>query len=63
MRLGATEILLIIILALVLFGGGKLAGIGKALGRSIKDFKNEVKDSNDDKSKQEPVEIVDEVKL
>ena len=49
MRLGATEIILIIILALVLFGGGKLAGIGKALGRSIKDFKNEGKDINDDK--------------
>ncbi len=49
MRLGATEIILIIILALVLFGGGKLAGIGKALGRSIKDFKNEVRDLNDDK--------------
>lgn len=49
MRLGATEILLIIILALVLFGGGKLAGIGKALGRSIKDFKNELKDIDDDK--------------
>ena len=49
MRLGATEIILIIILALVLFGGGKLAGIGKALGRSIKDFKNEVKDINDNK--------------
>ena len=49
MRLGATEILLIIILALVLFGGGKLAGIGKALGRSIKDFKNELKDINDNK--------------
>ena len=49
MRLGATEIILIIILALVLFGGGKLAGIGKALGRSIKDFKNEVRDINDNK--------------
>ena len=47
MRLGATEIILIIILALVLFGGGKLAGIGKALGRSIKDFKNEIKDVNE----------------
>lgn len=49
MRLGATEILLIIILALVLFGGGKLAGIGKALGRSIKDFKTEIKDTGEDK--------------
>ena len=60
MRLGATEILLIIILALVLFGGGKLAGIGKALGRSIKDFKNELKDINDDKK--DASEKIEEVK-
>ena len=46
MRLGTTEIILIIVLALVLFGGGKLAGVGKALGKSIKDFKNEVKDDD-----------------
>lgn len=32
MRLGTTEIILIVVLALVLFGGGKLAGVGKALG-------------------------------
>lgn len=44
MRLGTTEIILIVILALVLFGGSKLAGVGKALGKSIKDFKNEVRD-------------------
>ena len=44
MRLGTTEILLIVLLALVIFGGGKLAGVGKALGKSIKDFKHEVKD-------------------
>ena len=49
MRLGTTEIVLIVILALVLFGGGKLAGVGKALGKSIKDFKNEVKDDTEDK--------------
>ena len=46
MRLGATEIILIIILALVLFGGGKLASVGKSLGKSIKDFKNEIKDDD-----------------
>lgn len=44
MKLGTTEIILIIVLALVLFGGGKLAGLGGALGKSIKDFKREVKD-------------------
>ena len=49
MRLGTTEIILIIVLALVLFGGGKLAGVGKALGKSIKDFKTEVKEDDADK--------------
>ena len=44
MRLGTTEILLILVLALVVFGGGKLAGVGKALGQSIKEFKKEVKE-------------------
>ena len=43
MRLGTTEIILIVVLALVLFGGGKLAGVGKALGQSIRDFKKEMK--------------------
>lgn len=42
MRLGVTEILLILVLALVLFGGGKIAGVGKALGQSIREFKKEV---------------------
>ena len=54
MRLGTTEIILIVVLALVLFGGGKLAGVGKALGKSIKDFKNEVKyDKAEEKSKED----------
>ena len=54
MRLGTTEIILIVVLALVLFGGGKLAGVGKALGKSIKDFKNEVKDDTaEEKSKED----------
>ena len=50
MKLGTTEIILIIVLALVLFGGSKLAGLGGALGKSIKDFKSAVKE--DDPSKQ-----------
>ena len=46
MRLGTTEIILILVLALVLFGGGKLAGVGKALGQSIKDFTKDVKEDD-----------------
>jgi Sec-independent protein secretion pathway components len=42
MRLGATEILLLLALALILFGGQKISGIGKALGTSIREFKTEI---------------------
>ena len=49
MRLGALEIILILAVVLVLFGGNKLAGVGKALGQSIRDFKKEIK-SDDDKT-------------
>ena len=54
MRIGATEILLILVLALVVFGGSKLGGVGKALGQSIREFKKEVKD--DDKPAEEKKE-------
>ena len=43
MRLGVWEIALVLVLVLVLFGGGKLAGVGKALGKSIREFKSEMK--------------------
>ena len=43
MRLGVLEIVQILVVVLVLFGGGKLAGVGKALGQSIRDFKKELK--------------------
>ncbi len=49
MKLGVTEILLVLIIALVVFGGGKLAGVGKALGQSIRDFKKEVKSDEENK--------------
>ena len=47
MRLGALEIVLILVVVLVLFGGNKLAGVGKALGQSIRDFKKEIKNDDD----------------
>lgn len=49
MRLGVMEIVLILVLVLVLFGGNKLAGVGKALGTSIRDFKKEIKADGDGK--------------
>lgn len=42
MRLGTSELLLILIIALVLFGGQKVSGLGKALGTSLREFKQEL---------------------
>ena len=49
MRLGMAEMLVILVIALVLFGGNKLAGVGKALGRSIKEFKDDSKTEEEKK--------------
>ena len=40
-RIGTTELILLLVLALLIFGGSKLSGLGKALGTSIRDFKKE----------------------
>ena len=53
MRLGITEILLTLVLALVVFGGNKLAGVGKALGQSIREFKKEVGDDKKNEAAEE----------
>jgi sec-independent protein translocase protein TatA len=38
-NLGVSELLVILVIVLVVFGGGKLPSIGDALGRSIRNFK------------------------
>lgn len=42
MKLGTTELLLLLALAVLIFGGTRLAGLGKAMGKSIREFKQEV---------------------
>lgn len=47
MNLGGTEILVILVLALVIFGPKKLPEMGKSLGKAIREFKSagdEIKD-------------------
>ena len=39
-NLGMPEIILVLVIALVVFGPGKLPEVGKALGRSLQEFKN-----------------------
>ena len=51
-RIGGTEILLILLIALLIFGPGKLAGMGKGLGEGLKNFKKGLsQDDTDDEPK------------
>ena len=43
-KLGLPEILLLLAIALLIFGPSKLADLGKGLGEGIKNFKSAVKD-------------------
>lgn len=46
---GPWQWVIILLIALLLFGGTKLAGLGKATGRAIREFKEETRDLNSDK--------------
>ena len=46
-KLGLPEILIILAIALLIFGPSKLADLGKGLGEGIKNFKSAVKDGED----------------
>jgi sec-independent protein translocase protein TatA len=50
-KLGLPEILIILAVALLIFGPSKLADLGKGLGEGIKNFKSAVKDGADDSEK------------
>jgi sec-independent protein translocase protein TatA len=50
-KLGLPEILLILAVALLVFGPSKLADLGKGLGEGIKNFKSAVKDGEQDPEK------------
>ena len=57
---GATELMIVMVIALIIFGGGKLAGVGRSLGTAISEFKSAVKDEDKadppDATKEAPVE-------
>ncbi len=45
-NLGAFEIVLIALVAIVLFGGKRIAEVGKGLGQGIKNFKEGIKEED-----------------
>lgn len=48
--LGIQELLVILIIALVIFGPGKLPELGKALGKGISEFRGAVSKEDEKKS-------------
>jgi sec-independent protein translocase protein TatA len=47
--IGPGELLIIALIALLLFGAGRIADIGKGLGQGIKNFKQGLKDEDEPK--------------
>lgn len=47
-RIGAGELILILVIALVIFGPAKLPEIGKAVGRGLREFKSATKGLRDE---------------
>lgn len=54
--LGGWEWLIILVIVIILFGGSRLAGVGAALGNSIKEFRQAVKTESNDKDADDSVE-------
>lgn len=45
--LGSTELILILVLVLIIFGAGKLPEIGGAMGKGLRSFKKAVQDPDE----------------
>lgn len=52
--LGTSELIIILVLVLIIFGAGKLPQVGGALGKGLRNFKDGVKEGNEEKSEKEP---------
>jgi sec-independent protein translocase protein TatA len=45
--LGMPELIIIMVIALIVFGAGKLPEVGGAIGKSIKSFKKSIKEPDE----------------
>lgn len=51
--IGPMQALLILVVVLVIFGADKLSGVGKAMGKSVREFKDEVQTDDTKTNKSE----------
>jgi sec-independent protein translocase protein TatA len=52
--LGTSELILILVIVLIIFGPGKLPDIGAAIGKSIRSFKKAAHEPLDDSTPSKP---------
>ena len=55
--LGTTELIIILVLVMIIFGAGKLPQVGGALGKGLRNFKDGVKEGDEEKSEEEHEKI------
>ncbi len=51
--LGTTELIIILVLVLIIFGAGKLPQVGGALGKGMRNFKDGIKEGSEEKEEQD----------
>jgi sec-independent protein translocase protein TatA len=51
--LGTPELVIILVIALVIFGGSRLPQLGEGLGKAIRGFKKGISDTQDEAAKKE----------
>ena len=57
--LGTQELIIILVLVLVIFGAGKLPQVGGALGKGLRNFKQGIKEDDEEEKDEESKKLED----